>query len=470
MARRYENAASTYGPSSLRSRSDRLPDFRLQARSRHLPKYLYRVHSDESVTEYTSADGFLSASDETIDLRGPEFTKTLTDHLTWGSKSPSPFISTYANESHAISWAKLFLEKPGREHEEVQIMRINTQKIRGDSNERKPIISVREVVIGMREKNDEVLPPERNDNQIRDEYLFLYQIPRAAIDNIQDYTLDMLRRQPKKGESSRRWRGRAHQESLREPDSYPDSGRGEQRNPRHTPSVTEAPRGYIHGDLPRNTDFYNTRSPPPTERREPLRSIRDSRESNAWRPETENTIVRRVGPPQDPFLASGETRVDYSHRGVNTYTPISGLGSNNYTYTPRPQAQASPFPSSSQSSQLYGHNPQSAWHHNPASHQHHQNPNYALTPGFGTQKLAPQAQATPNTGAISRTAPNPPISNPTRGSRNQSPGPTSRGIYMTQSGKGEGWVEHQQNLSLSSSRPVKISRLSRMFNKLRRGG
>ncbi|KAF3194114.1 hypothetical protein TWF225_008284 [Orbilia oligospora] len=445
MARRYENAASTYGPSSSRSRSDRLPDFRLQARSRNLPKYLYRVHSDESITEYTSADGFLSASDEMIDLRGSEFTRALSDHLTWGSKSPSPFISTYANESHATSWAKLFLEKPGREHEEVQIMRINTQKIRGDSNERKPIISVREVVIGMRERNVEVLPPERNDNQIKDEYLFLYQIPKGAIDNIRDYSLDMLKPQPKKGESSRRRRGRAHQESSREPDSYPGRGRGEQGNPRHTPSVTEAPRGYIHGDLPRNTDFHNTRSPPPTERREPLRSIRDSRVSDPWRPETESTIVRRVGPPQDPFVTSGETRVDYSHRGVAT--PAPGPGPNNYTNTPHPKAQVAPFP----------------------SYQHHQNPNYAPTPGFGTQNLTHQARATQNTAAISRIAPNPPISNPTRESRNQSPGPTSRGIYMTQSGKGGGWVEHQQNLSLSSSRPVKTSRLSRMFNKLRRG-
>ncbi|EGX46874.1 hypothetical protein AOL_s00097g300 [Orbilia oligospora ATCC 24927] len=465
MARRYENAASTYGPSSSRSRSDRLPDFRLQARSRNLPKYLYRVHSDESITEYTSADGFLSASDETIDLRGSEFMRTLSDHLTWGSKSPSPFISTYANESHAISWAKLFLQKPGREHDEVQIMRINTQKIRGDSNERKPIISVREVVIGMREKNVEVLPPERNDNQIRDEYLFLYQIPRGAIDNIRDYSLDMLKPQPKKGESSRRWRGQAHQESSREPDSYPDRGRGGQGNSRHTLSVTEAPRGYIHGDLPRNTDFHNTRSPPPTERREPRRSIRDSRVSDVWRPETESTIVRTVGPPQDPFITSGETRVDYSHRGVAT--PAPGPGPNNYTYTPHPKAQVAPFPSSSQFNQPYGHNPQ-YWDHNPNGYQHHQNPNYAPTPGFGTQNLTPQARATQNTAAISRTAPNPRVSNPAKHSRNQSPGPTSRGIYMTPAGKERGGVEHQQNQLLSSSRPVKASRLSRMFNKLRR--
>ncbi|KAK6506274.1 hypothetical protein TWF506_011192 [Arthrobotrys conoides] len=445
MARRYENAAGAYGTStsSSRSRSDRLPDFRIHDQARGLPKYIYRVHCpQESITEYTSEDGFLSMSNERIDLRGSEFITTLTKHLSWYSTSSSPFISTFANKSHAISWAKLFLEKDD-EREGVQIMKINPRKIRSGSNERKPIISVKEVVDKMREKNVEVLPTERTDHQVRDEYLCLYQVPREAIEEVRYYTLDMLEREAKNAKYSGRGRGGTRQ----------DASAGEQGASRRTSEVTQEYRNRDRAST-RNSGSSTSRPLPPTERREPLQTIRDSGVPDARRHETENTIMRRVNTPQGPFVTSGETRIDHSYR-ASVITPVSGHSSSNHMQTSFNQSRHG-----SNQSDLYGRNP--------ASHQAYQNTIYTAMPTSSTQNPTSRAQAIQTTAANLRPTPNQPISNPTRDNHHQTPGPTARGIY-THNGKGGGWVEHQQNSSLSSSRPAKASRLARMFNKLRRG-
>ncbi|RVD87269.1 uncharacterized protein DFL_001511 [Arthrobotrys flagrans] len=311
MTRHFENAATgSYGhASSSGSRSNVLPDFRLRVRD--LPQYLYRVHSSyESITEYTSSEGFISPSNREINLRGPEFISALIKHLNWGSTSPSPFISTFANESHARGWAKKFLENPGRDSNMVQIMKINPRQIRSEGNGRMPIIWVKEVVDRMREADFEILPEGRNDRQIKDEYLCLYQVPYGAIVEARTWTLDELRK----------------------------------------PNDT------------RNSRSRTARPPPPFGSEQAGETIHvqmnNIRAFDAWGHGIENAMATRAD--NSHFVTPGETRVDHdpyrdrvahnpSRRTVQTTTstygyPARGTKADNETATYQPPRLPSPKP------------------------------------------------------------------------------------------------------------------------------
>ncbi|KAK6331837.1 hypothetical protein TWF718_002378 [Orbilia javanica] len=181
MASQYENsAASSSGFSE--SATNPLPGFCLRRGHQSLPKFLYRVHiPGRTKTKYTQAGGFRSLGSEFDHSDSHEFLSKLINHLTWSKKSPSPFITTLEREKHAEDWAKVFLKRrPNCEF--AQIMKINTQKIgAGGHGQKVPIVRVLQVVSTMRRRGHEILPDGRDDDQIDDEYLCMYSIPRAAI-------------------------------------------------------------------------------------------------------------------------------------------------------------------------------------------------------------------------------------------------------------------------------------------------
>ncbi|KAK6346092.1 hypothetical protein TWF730_010424 [Orbilia blumenaviensis] len=186
MAPHFENAAlpySSHSPSS--SSSSPLPDFRIPLKD--LPRELYRVHCPgQSKTSYTSSDGFRCSSKRVIDIRGAEFIPTLISHLNWYSASPSPFISTFRNKSHAYGWAdRFFNNNPGSDS--VFIMKIDPREIRSKNNTRMPVVEVKNVVDRMRRNNSEIIPDQRTYYQVEDEYVCLYIIPAGAITDVEEY-------------------------------------------------------------------------------------------------------------------------------------------------------------------------------------------------------------------------------------------------------------------------------------------
>ncbi|KAF3902684.1 hypothetical protein AA313_de0200793 [Arthrobotrys entomopaga] len=72
------------------------------------PSTLYRIHYSESVTQYSHEGGFLANNQYSS---GPVRLKEFHDHLNWRSRTPSRFISTFSDRSHAFAWAKNWQQK-----------------------------------------------------------------------------------------------------------------------------------------------------------------------------------------------------------------------------------------------------------------------------------------------------------------------------------------------------------------------
>ncbi|KAK6499407.1 hypothetical protein TWF506_004034 [Arthrobotrys conoides] len=72
------------------------------------PRTLYRVHYSESVTQYSHEGGFLANNQYSL---GPVKLEEFHDHLNWRSRTPSRFISTFSDRSHAFAWARNWQQK-----------------------------------------------------------------------------------------------------------------------------------------------------------------------------------------------------------------------------------------------------------------------------------------------------------------------------------------------------------------------
>ncbi|KAF3184520.1 hypothetical protein TWF788_005223 [Orbilia oligospora] len=72
------------------------------------PSTLYRVHYSESVTQYSHEGGFLANNQYSL---GPVKLEEFHSHLNWRSRTPSRFISTFSDRSHAFAWARNWQQK-----------------------------------------------------------------------------------------------------------------------------------------------------------------------------------------------------------------------------------------------------------------------------------------------------------------------------------------------------------------------
>ncbi|RVD80321.1 uncharacterized protein DFL_008223 [Arthrobotrys flagrans] len=75
---------------------------------KEFPGTLYRVHYSESVTQYSHEEGFLANDQYSL---GPVRLKEFHNHLNWRSRTPSRFISTFSDRSHAFAWARNWQQK-----------------------------------------------------------------------------------------------------------------------------------------------------------------------------------------------------------------------------------------------------------------------------------------------------------------------------------------------------------------------
>ncbi|KAK6511310.1 hypothetical protein TWF481_000231 [Arthrobotrys musiformis] len=254
---------ATAKPSSSGLSSNYQTDYRLRARD--LPRTLYRVHSpggefgqqrDKSNTTYTQSDGFRSVSDRQLDPRDSRFMVALESHLAWSSTSRSPFVSTFANESHAIGWAEMFFSNhPSCKR--VQIMKIKPGRIWAESNRRVPVVSVKDVVEGMREDGYELLPYGRTDYQVADEYVWFHHIPAEAIVDVSNWSVNGLESAGNPTENP----GTSHRNNRQRTQSYPTERErvGSSSTPRHTPRPSQSDR-----NPPNRPEFSNSSARSPT--------------------------------------------------------------------------------------------------------------------------------------------------------------------------------------------------------------
>ncbi|KAG8822504.1 hypothetical protein FRC18_011017 [Serendipita sp. 400] len=138
-----------------------------QLRPRDFPLILYRVHYPGSQTRYSQRRGFTAASRFTpYAING--FRNAVTNHLDWGCKVRSPFISTFRNREHAENWARRWAFNNDPESCEIVKMRI-------DSDDDVMVFRLAYLVdrLGISTSLDR--------SQIRSEYIFFRRIPSEVI-------------------------------------------------------------------------------------------------------------------------------------------------------------------------------------------------------------------------------------------------------------------------------------------------
>ncbi|KAK3343244.1 hypothetical protein B0H65DRAFT_527843 [Neurospora tetraspora] len=71
-----------------------------------LPRYLYFVEHARSQT-CRNNQGDFEAADLFTPLRGPmHLHQRISEHVNWAYRGPTSFISTFADDSHAMNWAR----------------------------------------------------------------------------------------------------------------------------------------------------------------------------------------------------------------------------------------------------------------------------------------------------------------------------------------------------------------------------
>jgi hypothetical protein len=89
----------------------------------NFPLTLYRVHWPGAQTTYSLQGGFQAASNFTP-YRVNGLRNAVDNHLDWGCRIPSPFISTFGNRRHAEKWARKWSKNNGNEPCDIAVIRI----------------------------------------------------------------------------------------------------------------------------------------------------------------------------------------------------------------------------------------------------------------------------------------------------------------------------------------------------------
>ncbi|KAG8830195.1 hypothetical protein FRC18_008541 [Serendipita sp. 400] len=134
---------------------------------RDFPLILYRIHYPESQTRYSQRRGFTAASNFTpYAING--FRNAVTNHLDWGCKVRSPFISTFRNREHAENWARRRLIK--NDSDSCEIM-----KIKVDLDDDVMVFRLAYLVDRL------AITTALDRSKIWSEYIFFHRIPSEVI-------------------------------------------------------------------------------------------------------------------------------------------------------------------------------------------------------------------------------------------------------------------------------------------------
>ncbi|KAG2119207.1 hypothetical protein DEU56DRAFT_137636 [Suillus clintonianus] len=144
--------------------------------NRPLPRYLYRVYDEESCSQFNRASGFVASIPNAV--YNPEHRnarRQLKQHMNWGNRYRTPFISVTGSREKALEYALQRVEMGRRT---VSIVKIDSSRL-----ERANIDVYR--MCDLVEQIGAYIKPEANNEH---EYLCVRRIPANAV--IECLTLD----------------------------------------------------------------------------------------------------------------------------------------------------------------------------------------------------------------------------------------------------------------------------------------
>jgi hypothetical protein len=135
------------------------------------PRVFYRVEDADSSARYVDGKGILAADTKTVvnfGDKGDTLLRQVKQHLHWGNRRPTPFISTYCDESAALREAD---RRVGRD-KDVTVYKIDMD----DTHERVEYRDVRRLAtkLGLR------IEPNAWHNS-KHEWIFLRHVPDEAV-------------------------------------------------------------------------------------------------------------------------------------------------------------------------------------------------------------------------------------------------------------------------------------------------
>lgn len=127
------------------------------------PERLWRVQYEGNNLRSRGKADFTSAK---------SFRRAVESHLEWRNPAPSPFISTFDNQRHAVNWANKLMEN--RNYDSVLLHEIDATKLG-------PVFRVENLVSRLR------VQPKLEPSVYEDEYFVLGQIPKQSICSTRAY-------------------------------------------------------------------------------------------------------------------------------------------------------------------------------------------------------------------------------------------------------------------------------------------
>jgi hypothetical protein len=136
------------------------------------PNIFYRVEDKGSRAQYVYKRGILAEDRTTVvdfHKRGSQLRRQVENHLDWGSRTSSPFISMYNNEEAALNEAERRVEAGKKE---VVVHQIDTWK-------KDRLVEYRNMRLLAKKIGAEI--PKRAWHNSKYEYIALHHIPNSAI-------------------------------------------------------------------------------------------------------------------------------------------------------------------------------------------------------------------------------------------------------------------------------------------------
>lgn len=142
------------------------------------PREFYRVEDARSRARYVDGEGIFAEDTDTpvrFANRGTTLRDQINEHLHWGNRNPTPFISTYCDEHAARNEAE---RRVGRGMEDVRIYFIDMDA----SYERAEYRNLRLLATNL----DLQIMNNARHNSLH-EWVFLHHIPDSAVVGWQEY-------------------------------------------------------------------------------------------------------------------------------------------------------------------------------------------------------------------------------------------------------------------------------------------
>jgi len=134
-----------------------------------MPRFLYRVFDDQSVSRLNEVDGFVAGNPNGGFSRKRYWAKyVIQRHMHWGNRRPTPFISVTASRAKAVHYAR---QRQELGHSDVSIAQIDTAALRASG------VIIYHMATLVKRTGAHIDPVAWNYS----EYLCLRSIPREAV-------------------------------------------------------------------------------------------------------------------------------------------------------------------------------------------------------------------------------------------------------------------------------------------------